>query len=165
MPGGPRFETLFFLGSVRCGRRWPWTVAGRRRKVVSMRRFAVLATSLALTLSLAPAAAGAPIKSPQAVRVQAKCEGSPDTVLLLHPGIGKPIWDISRGVATGGPDYMIKSITDEVFVNGTSIGAFTYSFGNRVGQGEPITCTYHETFVDASGNAIDVYGVSQLTVH
>jgi hypothetical protein len=105
----------------------------------------------------------APIDSPQAVVVQADCEGL-GTVLVLHPGIGKPMWDVSSAEVTGGPDYMIKSIDEDVYMNGDFIGSFTYSFGNRVGQGESIRCTFYETFIDDGGNLIEVYGVAENTV-
>ena len=134
---------------------------GLRSLTVSV--IATLVLVQGMLIILATSAGAAPIDSPQAVVVQADCEGV-GTVLVLHPGIGKPLWDVSSAEVTGGPDYMIKSLAEDVHVNGVFIGSFTYSFGNRVGQGEPITCTFYESFIDDAGNLIEVYGMAEDTV-
>ena len=126
-----------------------------------MRRFlvgAVLASLISLT---AAPALGAPNNSANSKRVPVACQGASVTVVLV-PSIGKPLWDVSTGDATNGPNYMIKALEQEIFVAGTSVGVFSFKFGNRTGQGAPITCTYEEHFLDGDGAQVDVYGTVQV---
>ena len=126
-----------------------------------MRRFLVGAVSASLLLVISVPALGAPNNSANSKRVPVSCQGASVTVVLV-PSIGKPLWDVSTGEATNGPNYMIKTLSQEIFVGGTSIGVFSFKFGNRTGQGAPITCTYEEHFVDGDGAQVDVYGTVQV---
>ena len=125
-----------------------------------MRRFtALLATCVGLTLFV-PAALGVPAN---ATLVPVECEGSSLTMVLVPNGPSKALWDASVEDLSNGPNYLIKQITQEIFVDGQSIGVATYLFGNRTGQGEPITCSYEEHFIDPrTGAQVDVYGTSFL---
>ena len=58
------------------------------------------------------------------------------------------------------PNYLVKGIDQDVFVNGQSTGVFSYRFGNKVGLGDAITCTYVETLTLANGDIAVVYGTS-----
>lgn len=124
-----------------------------------MRRFTALLLCCVGLMLLVPAALGAPAN---AKLVPVECEGSALTMVLV-PGTGKPLWDASIENLSNGPNYLIKLLTQEVFVNGQSTGVATFSFGNRTGQGEPITCSYEEHFVDPrTGAQVDVYGTVSL---
>jgi hypothetical protein len=80
----------------------------------------------------------------------------------MVPSIGKALWDVSTGDPSNGPNYMIKTLTQEIFVNAGSIGVFSFSFGKRTGQGAATTCTYQEHFLDANGAQVDVLGTVSL---
>ncbi len=106
---------------------------------------------------LALPAAAAPTKGANTKTVAVQCQGSSVSVIMV-PSIGKPLWDVSTGDPSNGPNYMIKTLTQEVFVSGASIGVFTFNFGKRTGQGATTTCTYQEHFLDANGAQVDVIG-------
>ena len=54
--------------------------------------------------------------------------------------------DVTTEVVSRSPSSLIKSIHHDVYVNGTSVGTFTYQFGQKVGLGEVFTCSYVERF-------------------
>ena len=108
------------------------------------------------------ALAGVP-QGPNAVRVLQICDGSTSATLFLHPGLGKALWDITTDDVANGPDALIKTIDHEVYLDGEYVGTFHYSFGNKVGQGEPVVCTYHEHFTTPDG-VVDIWGTSQHLV-
>ena len=120
-----------------------------------------LATMVALLSLVAGSAAAAPTKGANTKTVAVQCQGSSVGVIMV-PSIGKALWDVSTSEPSNGPNYMIKALTQEVFVNGGSIGVFSFSFGKRTGQGATTTCTYQEHFLDASGAQVDVLGVVHL---
>jgi len=121
---------------------------------------ATLGVLVGASLTAGPAAA-APNDSPQAVRVDVVCEGA-STTIVMHPGGGKALWDVSTGDAANGPDYLIKSLTGSGTLNGEPLGPFSFSFGKRVGQGAPITCAFHEEITDPeTGDLLVVDGVAQ----
>jgi hypothetical protein len=122
---------------------------------------AAAASSLALATAvmLAPAALALP-QDPKAHTLASTCGDSTSVTLTLHPGIGKALWDVTSVDVTNSPSFLIKGIDQEVFVNGESIGMFAYRFGNKIGLGDPITCTYTETFTGANGELIEVHGTS-----
>jgi hypothetical protein len=125
-----------------------------------MRRFTALLLCCVGLMLFVPGALGAPAN---ATLVPVECEGSSLTMVLVPNGPSKALWDASTENLSNGPNYLIKLLTQEVFVDGQSIGVATFSFGHRTGQGEPITCSYEEHFVDPrTGAQVDVYGTSYL---
>ena len=119
-----------------------------------------LVSALALVVVAAPgtAFAGVP-QGPNVTEVVQDCAGSPSLTLFLHPGLGKALWDITTVDVTSGPNSLIKSIDQQVFLNDQFVGTFHYSFGNKVGLGDPVVCTYHEHFTTPDG-VVDVFGTS-----
>ncbi|HYT79035.1 MAG TPA: hypothetical protein VEQ37_07225 [Actinomycetota bacterium] len=79
--------------------------------------------------------------------------------VFLHPGLGDILWEVTAE-ATHDPNYLIKVLEHDEYVNGQYIGHFTYSFGNKTGLGDTFRCTFYETFTDPNGNFIEVYGTS-----
>lgn len=72
------------------------------------------------------------------------CTDGTGTILTLHPGIGKALWDVTTEVVSNAPSYLIKSIDQDVYVNDVFIGHFSYRFGQKVGLGDGFTCIYTE---------------------
>jgi hypothetical protein len=129
------------------------------RRMLSIPATIGLVTAMAaLTLLLAPAALSVP-KGPNVTVVQQACDGG-TWVTYLHPGTGKALWDVTTEVVTNGPNALIKAIDQEIFVNGESIGVFSFRFGNKTGLGDSFTCTYVESFTAPNGDAIEVHGTS-----
>ena len=129
------------------------------RRMFSIRSMMGLVTgALALTLVLVPAASAVP-KDPNSTPVAQDCEGSTGVRIFLHPGVGKALWEVTAE-ATPDPNYLIKVLEHDEYVNGQYVGHFTYSFGNKTGLGDTFRCTFYETFTDPDGNFIEVYGTS-----
>ena len=118
------------------------------------------ATICAAMLGSANVAGAAP--SGPAVRVLPVVCQDASVTTFLYPALGKPIWDVSVSEPKAGPEFMVKRIDQEVVVDGTSIGTFTFRFGNRTGQGPTVTCTTEEHFIDQDGVAIDLYNTVQV---
>ena len=135
-----------------------------RERRTPRRTFSILATiglvtgMASFTLLFAPAASAVP-RDPNAVAVPVQCDGG-TWVTYLHPGIGAALWDVTTEDVTNAPNALIKSIDQDVYVNGEFIGTFHYSNGNMTGLGEADTCTYYESFTDRDGNFIEIYGTS-----
>ena len=112
--------------------------------------------------SPATAFAGVPA-APNAVRVLQDCDGSTSASLFLHPGLGKALWDITTDDVANEPGALIKAIDHDVYLDGEYLGTFHYSFGNKVGLGEPVLCTYHEQLTTPDG-VVDIWGTSYHVV-
>ena len=130
-----------------------------RRRIFSIRSMMGLVTgALALMLVVVPAASAVP-QDPNSTPVSQDCEGSTGVRIFLHPGLGDILWEVTAE-ATHDPNYLIKVLEHDEYVNGQYIGHFTYSFGNKTGLGDTFRCTFYETFTDPDGNFIEVYGTS-----
>jgi hypothetical protein len=116
---------------------------------------------LAVFSLLAAPAVAAPTNGAKTKTVVVQCQGASVSMIMV-PSIGKALWDVSTGEPTSGPSYMIKALSQELFVNGDSIGVFSFSFGKRTGQGAAMTCSYQEHFLDANGAQVDVLGTVYL---
>lgn len=127
-------------------------------------RFTVALLGTALTLLLAPAAALAYPQDPQAAPVVKDCEGSTGLIVVLHPGVGRAFWDITADEVTAGRDYLVSEISLDFYVNDVYSHTSDRSWGNRVGQGEPIRCTFTETWTFPNGDAGRIEGVSFHTL-
>jgi hypothetical protein len=129
------------------------------RRMFSIRSMISLVTGvLALMLVVVPAASAVP-QDPNSMAVSQDCEGSTGARVFLHPGVGDALWEVTAE-ATPDPNYLIKVLEHDEYVNGQYIGHFTYSFGNKTGLGDTFRCTFYETFTDPDGNFIEVYGTS-----
>ncbi|HEY3023017.1 MAG TPA: hypothetical protein VGK11_05215 [Actinomycetota bacterium] len=129
------------------------------RRMFSIRSMTgLVAGALALSLVLVPAASAVP-QDPNSTPVSQDCEGSTGVRIFLHPGAGKALWEVTAE-ATPDPNYLIKVLEHDEYVNGQYIGHFTYSFGNKTGLGDTFRCTFYETFTDPDGNFIEVFGTS-----
>jgi hypothetical protein len=127
-----------------------------------MKAAALLSGSAAAVLLLSPAtAAAAPVTNPTQVHVTVDCEGSSAT-LLMHPGTGKGVWDISAEEVSNSPDFLIKHIFLEVYVNGEILGSGHFDFGKKTGQSDRVTCDTTETFTDDAGNEFLAVGWVEL---
>ena len=118
-----------------------------------------LAATAAFGILTAPSAGAVP-QDPNAVVVAQDCAADTGTIVVLHPGTGKALWDVTTEVVSKSPSYLIKSIHHDVYVNGTSVGTFTYQFGRKVGLGEVFTCSYVERFTAPNGDLVEIYGIS-----
>lgn len=118
-----------------------------------------LAPALGLVVAVPATAFAAVPQGPNVVEVVQDCEGSASPTLFLHPGLGKALWDITTADVTSGPNALIKAIDHQVYLNAQFIGTFHYSFGNKVGQGDPVVCTYHEQLATPDG-VVDIYGTT-----
>ena len=129
------------------------------RRMFSIRsKVGLVAGALALTLVVVPAASAVP-QDPNSTPVSQDCEGSTGVRIFLHPGVGKALWEVTAE-ATPNPNYLIKVLEHDEYVNGQYIGHFTSRFGNKTGLGDTFRCTFYETFTDPDGNLIEVYGTS-----
>jgi hypothetical protein len=120
-----------------------------------------LVTLVALLSLIAVPAVAAPTNGAKTKTVAVQCQGSSVSVIMV-PSIGKSLWDVSTSDPSNGPNYMIKTLTQEIFVSGGSIGVFTFNFGKRTGQGAAIACSYQEHFLDGNGAQVDVFGTVHL---
>ena len=131
-----------------------------KRSGSNFRRLQIL-LGLAVLVSIAimPSASAVP-GDPNAVVVAQDCTDGTGTIVTLHPGTGKALWDVTTEVVSKSPSYLIKSIDHDVYVNGNFAGSFSYRFGNKVGLGDVFTCTYTETFTTPDGDLVEIYGTS-----
>jgi hypothetical protein len=111
----------------------------------------VSGTTAAALLLLTPTAVAAPANNPTEVHVTVECEGSSAT-LLMHPGLGKGVWDISAEDVSNSPDFLIQHIFIEVYVNGAFQGDGHFEFGKKTGQTDRVMCDTTESWVDEAGN-------------
>jgi hypothetical protein len=130
-----------------------------RRRIPSIRIVIGLVTALALMIVLAPAASAVP-NDPNATPVPQDCEGSTGVRVFLHPGAAPVLWEVTSEDVTPDPNYLIKSVERDVFVNGEFIGHSITSLGNKTGLGETFVCTFVETFTDPDGNLVQIFGTS-----
>ena len=121
----------------------------------------VIAGALMLNLVLTSAALAVP-QDPKSFEVTLDCEGLDDLIVVVHPGIGRPLWDVSSAEVSNEPNYLIKSVDQDVYIDGVFIGSFSYRFGNKFGVGTPIKCTYQESLIDADGHLIEIDANSEV---
>ena len=122
---------------------------------------AVLTAVVSGSFVLTSAALAVP-QDPKSFEVTLDCEGLDDLIVVVHPGIGRPLWDVSSAEVSNKPNYLIKSVDQDVFVDGVFIGSFSYRFGNKFGVGTPIKCTYQESLIDADGHLIEIDANSEV---
>jgi hypothetical protein len=123
-----------------------------------MRTAALLSgTTAAALLLLTPTAVAEPANNPTQVHVPVDCEGSSAT-LLMHPGLGKGVWDISTEDVSNSPDFLIQHIFIEFYVNGEFQGDGHFDFGKKTGQTDRTVCDTTESFVDGAGNQLLAVG-------
>lgn len=122
---------------------------------------AVLTAVVSGSFVLTSAALAVP-QDPKSIEITIDCEELGHLIVTVHPGLGKPIWDVSSAEVLNKPSYMLKSIDQDVYVDGVFIGTFSYRFGNKFGVGTPIACTYQESLIDRDGHLIEVDGNSEL---
>ena len=127
--------------------------------VTSRRLVGALAAAVAFGVLTVPSAEADP-QDPNAVVVAQDCAADTGTIVVVHPGTGKALWDVTTEVVSKSPSYLIKSIHHDVYVNGTAVGTFTYQFGQKVGLGEVFTCSYVERFTAPNGDQVEIYGIS-----
>ena len=128
-----------------------------RKAITAVVLTAVVSGSFVLT-----SAALAVPQDPKSFEVTLDCEGLDDLIVVVHPGIGKALWDVSSAEVSNKPNYKIKSVDQDVFVDGVFIGSFSYRFGNKFGVGTPIKCTYQESLIDADGHLIEIDANSEV---
>ena len=77
----------------------------------SVRRLAgALAATIAFGVLTVPSAGAVP-QDPNAVVVAQDCAADTGTIVVLHPGTGKALWDITTEVVSKSPSYLIKAFT------------------------------------------------------
>jgi hypothetical protein len=125
------------------------------------RRLSILmGLTIIVGFAIMPSASAVP-QDPNAVVVAQDCTDGTGTIVTLHPGTGKALWDVTTEVVSKAPSYLIKGIDHDVYVNGSLVGSFSYRFGNKVGLGEVFTCTYTETFTTPGGDLVEIFGTSE----
>jgi len=130
-----------------------------------MKRLTVALTcTAALTLLMVPATALGYPQDPYATPVYQQCEGTTEVIVFLHPGAGIALWDITTEDVTTGPNHLIKEVFLDFYRNDVYTNSGHRSFGERVGQGDPMRCTFTETWTYPNGDAGRIEGVSYHTL-
>ncbi len=118
-----------------------------------------MAATLLVGAATAPSASAVP-RDPKSVTIAQQCTDGTGTILTMHPGLGKALWDVTTQVVSARPSYLIKSLVQDVYENGQYTGTFTYDFGQKVGLSDVFTCTYTESFTTPEGVLMTVVGAS-----
>jgi len=128
------------------------------RRTFSIRTVMGLATGvLAITL-LSPVAASAEPNS--GIPLEQDCEDSSGVRVFQHPGSGRVLWELTSGDVTNGPNYLIKNLEIDVYVDGVFLLHDSLAYGKKTGLGEAFVCTFEEHFTAANGAPGVAYGTS-----
>jgi hypothetical protein len=144
--------------SKRKAERVPQVTKAHKRLGNHVRRLiSLLAMAIIVGVATVPSASAVP-QDPKAFVLAQDCTDGTGTILTLHPGVGKALWDVTTEVVSKAPSYLIKRVDQDVYVNDVFIGHFTFRFGEKVGLGDEFTCTYTETFTTPDGDVVKVLG-------
>lgn len=117
---------------------------------------AALSATVALCLAAAPSASAVPRDPNAVVLTQNDCTAGTDTIVTLHPGAGKALWDLTTGSTA--PSYLVKNITLDIYRNGEFQRTDTFEFGNKVGLDDVFTCSFYESFTTPDGALVEIFG-------
>jgi hypothetical protein len=97
-------------------------------------------------------------QDPNATVIAQECTGGTGSIVTLHPGAGKALWDVTAQVVSKAPSYLIQSVELDIYVNGEFVGTDRFSFGNKTGVGDVVSCTFTETFTTPDGDLVEIFG-------
>jgi hypothetical protein len=123
-----------------------------------LRSISVLAATTTLVGAASMSSASAVPQDPNGTVVAQECTGGTGSIVTLHPGAGKALWDVTTQVVSSAPSYLIKSVVLDIYENGEFVATDSFSFGNKTGVGEVVTCTFTETFTTPEGNLVEIFG-------